>query len=148
MKTCFKCKQAKELSEFYRHPRMADGHLGKCRECTKSDVHQNYVKRRVQYSEYDKERTQRPERKANMRRYIATKKARNPLQAKAWMAVYKAVRSGRLKRQPCSKCGSEEHVQAHHHDYTKPLDIVWECFRCHRETEHGQVVTQWRPKDR
>lgn len=38
MKICFKCKEEKELNDFYKHPRMNDGHLGKCKSCTKKDV--------------------------------------------------------------------------------------------------------------
>ena len=36
-KTCFKCERVLPISEFYAHPRMGDGHSGKCKECTRRD---------------------------------------------------------------------------------------------------------------
>ena len=57
-KVCFKCGECKPLSAFYKHARMADGHLNKCKECTKADVKE---RRRTnpQVQEYDRKRGSR-----------------------------------------------------------------------------------------
>lgn len=41
-KRCFKCGQILPISAFYAHPQMRDGHLNKCKSCTRKDVHERY----------------------------------------------------------------------------------------------------------
>jgi ribosomal protein S27AE len=50
----------------------------------------------------------------------------------AYAAVYKAIASGELKRQPCEVCG-KTNVHAHHDDYSQPLKVRWLCPLHHRQ---------------
>lgn len=52
----------------------------------------------------------------------------------------RAVRVGKLVRQPCSVCG-EVNSEGHHHDYSKPFDVIWLCKTHHREA-HKSCNTQ------
>lgn len=45
MKTCKKCNDNKELSQFYSHPDYKDGHMNICKECTKKDTITNRNKK-------------------------------------------------------------------------------------------------------
>lgn len=144
MKTCFKCSRKLSRSEFYAHPNMADGLLGKCKECTKADVARNYRENRNKRSEYEKQRSRTPGRRAAMLVYQSRRRAKNPDKYKARTALNNAVRGGRIKKMPCLVCGSLL-SEGHHEDYSRPLEVTWLCFKHHRE-EHGQVVIQsdWR----
>lgn len=41
-KICFKCNRELPVTEFYKHSRMADGYLGKCKHCTRADTQKRY----------------------------------------------------------------------------------------------------------
>ncbi len=139
MKICFKCKKEKDVSEFYRHSAMGDGRLGKCKECTKKDVSKNYRDNIEHYKEYERKRFGESTRRAMALVYQKRRRRKHPDKYLAHYMVSNAIRDGRLIRgNTCEKCGSEKNVQAHHHDYSKPLDVNWLCFYCHRK-EHGQL---------
>jgi hypothetical protein len=43
-----------------------------------------------------------------------------------------AVKVGRIKRVAlCEGCGLDKKLSKHHHDYSKPLLVVWLCKTCH-----------------
>jgi hypothetical protein len=70
----------------------------------------------------------------------------NPIVKAAHAAVKVAIRHGELVRaETCSRCGEAKPTEAHHSDYSKPLDVVWLCVKCHRRLHRamhkaGQVV--------
>lgn len=53
-------------------------------------------------------------------------------------AVRSATKRGLLVRQPCEVCGDTK-AEAHHCDYSKPLDVMWLC-RLHHKKWHGKHV--------
>lgn len=147
MKTCFKCGLSLPIEEFYRHPKMADGHLGKCKSCTKKDTQSRYQRVSLDGSWVARKRQdsrelyaalptdERPYKKVTPQKrkgYISTYRERYPERRVADHAVNNALRSGRLIRKPCEVCG-ETKAQAHHDDYSKPLDVRWLCQRHHSE---------------
>jgi len=136
VKVCFKCKTAKSLSEFYKHPRMGDGHLGKCKECTKKDTHENRWAKIERYRQYDRQRASQPHRVA-LRKEITGRWAKsNPAKRRAQALLRKAVLAGKVKPQLCLICG--EKAEAHHPDYSQPLDVVWLCTPHHRQA-HAEM---------
>lgn len=139
MKKCFVCKKDKELDEFYRHPETKDGHLGKCKECTKGQSSRHYYdthEARILY-----ERKRRPRTKIQVK-YKTESELK--YQKKANTAVQAAIKKGVLLKQPCEVCGTCQNIQAHHDDYSKPLEVRWLCPKHHAEF-HKHNSNIWRP---
>jgi len=132
-KQCFKYHHTKPLGEFYRHPRMADGHLNKCKACTRLDARITRAKNDEHYLAYDRERASRPERRSANAARVRQYSREYPERDAAHRAVARAVRSGKLvKPERCPGCGEERPLHAHHENYGEPLRVTWLCPRCHR----------------
>ena len=67
-KTCFKCGRELPLDEFYKHPAMKDGHLNKCKDCTKRDMKVQYEKN-IESPEYIEKERERGREKYRRYRY-------------------------------------------------------------------------------
>jgi len=57
----------------------------------------------------------------------------NPEKRRAQKRVEYALKVGKLVRQACERCGATQRVQAHHDDYTRPLEVMWLCPIHHGE---------------
>lgn len=55
---------------------------------------------------------------------------------RARKALNHAVAAGRVVPQPCGECSAPK-AQAHHDDYSKPLQVRWLCAGCHSKL-HNQ----------
>jgi len=55
-----------------------------------------------------------------------------PQKLKAIAKLNYHIRKGYIKRGTCEVCKTKENVQAHHEDYSKPLDVIWVCPLHHR----------------
>ncbi|MCP4488765.1 MAG: hypothetical protein GY820_15855 [Gammaproteobacteria bacterium] len=106
---------------------MKDGHLNKCKLCTKKDVSGYRDKNIDKVRKYDRNRGNRqtPE-------YLKKWRKSNPLKYKAHTVVNNQTRAGNLISRPCEVCGSVLTV-AHHDDYNYPLEIRWLCQAHHAQ---------------
>jgi ribosomal protein S27AE len=70
-----------------------------------------------------------------------------PEQARAKWLVQKAVQRGKIKKPSCcQQCGQSfpaHKLQAHHHDYSRPLDVSWYCGPCHKMV-HKELGKDWK----
>ena len=129
MFSCIQCKTSKPVDEYYAHPQMKNGHLGVCKECHKKRMKiRSRTNPHVQ--QYDCARAKNPERKKKAAARTKLWRSENPEAYKAHTKVGNAIRSGAIEKLPCEFCG-ELNVHAHHKDYSRPLDVIWLCPKCH-----------------
>jgi hypothetical protein len=72
---------------------------------------------------------------------VKKKRKKGPSEAikiKARSAVFNALKAGRLVRNPCKVCGDVK-SEAHHEDYSNPLEVEWLC-RWHHAERHGHTM--------
>lgn len=139
-KQCFKCGRVLDIEEFYPHKQMKDGHLNKCKDCTKKDVHERSRKCFDKIAEYEKVRSQTEKRKQLRRFYEKKYRQEHPERVAIGLRVRRAIKAGKIIRPKCcSICGKEGFTVAHHHDYNKPLDVIFVCQSCHKRIHAGTL---------
>jgi len=123
LKTCRQCSSTEPGAKFrkYRHT---------CQKCESVNA-TAWAKRNMS------------KKLANNKRYLSSElgkaavykssirfKEKFPEKRTAHLRVQTAIRNGTLKKKPCEFCSNDK-AQAHHTDYSKPLEVNWLCARCH-----------------
>lgn len=140
-KECPKCKIYKRFSE-YHHKSNGLGFY--CKECHNEMNRKSHRKNNKDPEHYfnrlNRMTLSDAERKSNPL-YVKTKRNTNPNKryqrdnpekCRAYNKVSYNLKRGYIIKEPCAICG-ELNVQAHHEDYSKPLDVVWLCKAHHME---------------
>ncbi len=146
MKRCCRCGQVKPFEDFGKNKTRKDGLSAECKLCKskidKSSYSKNIQRAKTWQKEYSAKNSSvivsRIRRWRSENRYKATAstqsfRRRNPEKYLAHNAVTLALRNGLLVKQPCEICGVIKGVEAHHEDYSKPLEVTWLCKKHHIE---------------
>lgn len=137
---CKRCHCEKSLGEFYVLKRTGK-HYTTCKDCIKAQVKARYIAKPELVAAYERKRFADPERKKKALEYQRRARAKHPQKNRARQIVNNGMRDGLIVRpDACSHCGIKCVPEAHHHDYSKPFEVTWYCFKCHREIGHGQRV--------
>jgi hypothetical protein len=142
MRTCNTCNTQKEIEAFPKDLRGRK--VTRCKDCAAKYM-KAYFDRKKKDPEWvlkDMDRHREKSRKALLKPgykpqpaeklALAQKKIREkfPEKKAAWKAVTIAVAAGKLIPQNCF-CGKIG--QAHHPDYSKPLEVLWLCTQHHAD---------------
>lgn len=163
LKRCSMCHEEKPTSSFSADKSRADGLNNKCRQCKAAirrkskdrirEYNKQYLaanpekrklwrkksapaRRKTAAYKLRKARYKRsPAGKATAARAIKKHVMLHPDRDKARRLAKLAIKTGKLKRLPCEVCGAEK-SEAHHPDYSKPLEVRFLC-RFHHLVAHG-----------
>ena len=77
------------------------------------------------------------ERRKEYAKEYSRKNLKDPLKVSARTQLNNAVKcKSIIKPNKCEKCLERHQLNAHHCDYSKPLEVVWLCTKCHALEHH------------
>ena len=135
---CKICGGTKDVHEFRKHHKEGPyelWNLRQCKECTHKEYLARYAnkeKRLAQRAASSNWKKNNPEKHAEINKQYYQK---NIEKAVAQARLRYAVKTGRVNKAPCEKCGATERIHGHHYISYKPEDwynVRWLCFRCHK----------------
>lgn len=143
---CRVCFQKKPLHEF-RWRRDNQKYRTDCKDCCRSRIRMWQVRHRGTSTVYNRTiwpLTRPLSYESNKRKHEYTRWWYRKLYPERYTAekrVSSAIRSGKLISRPCEVCGGTK-SQAHHDDYSKPLDVRWLCAVHHKEADRNRRIQE------
>ena len=138
-KVCFKCKELKPLSDYYKHKMMGDGHLNKCKLCAKKDVKDRYDVLKSDSSFIQSERKRG--RNKYRRLYLGTGKA-NAESNKRYIQKYPEKAKCQSLSSSLKNTGFEKHHWSYNIEHAK--DVIWLTKKDHNKAHRFIVYDQER----
>jgi hypothetical protein len=153
MRPCNACGTVKAKAEFARKrlPTGAYTVHTRCKACLAAIMRRHRAEagaagRAAERARYwaDPER-RRAQRRASMERHMPEvverrrREYHESTHMKARCVLYAAIKAGTVRRgDTCESCGVVGRIEAHHEDYSKPLDVQWLCSKCHGVTRRKE----------
>ena len=143
MKTCTKCNESKPVEAFRPDERSPDGYAYWCRRCFNRASEASKRRNKEAYNAKERAKYARRMVKLHGDGYVVGSPENRSVRASkldpevkrlrhnARRVTRRAIAEGKLVKLPCQVCGGDS--EAHHPDYSKPLDVVWLCASHHKE---------------
>lgn len=145
-KKCSTCGRTLPVSEFNWANRGRGELQVSCRACCSEYNRRRYAGNRDKFKS-----AVRNYKASNPCAVLKTRLGTNkkaPSKQNARKCVEAAIVAGVLTRPSvCSGCGcsdTEHRIEAHHHDYRNPLNVIWVCTPCHRRLDQMRKAREER----
>lgn len=149
-KTCSKCNTNKPTDQFY-WDKTTNRFRSDCKSCCNRS--ERVKKANLKYKRSARGLKHVKKYQKNVKKYQKSEKGRLALNKASKVAYLKhkwkwiaraqaryAVKIGKLiKPNKCESCHDCRPLQGHHEDYTKPLEVIWLCSRCHKDVHFNRL---------